>query len=164
MKRGMSLIELVVAAATAVLLLGSVVSLMGLGRASFREAMADQDRLRAAYFGPEELGSAAFSTPDSLRFEENAIAFLTAYDDAGTFHTDARGRPLWQAYQVYRVEGERLLTHRAPPEADPFTERPARLVAEGVRGLQGRRDDERLVINLELAGGGRRSLTVEVRN
>lgn len=146
-RRAFTLLELVLAAGLTTLLLSLMLSLLSYGRGEFLLALEDNDLANASYRAPRLIADQLrFSPAASVSSSPAGIAFLSAYDDHGSYRLDDQGRPLWQAYEHYFVEpGTHNLRHRrlaftgdqpVPIESHRLqTLGPARLVARDITAL-----------------------------
>ena len=122
-KRGLTLIELTIAGAVSVLLLGIILAVFRMGQTTFFQALDDTGSTRAAYLVPRSIADRlAGSTAASVSASPGAFSFLTAYDRNGRFQTNALGRPAWSDYEVFYLLGTELHSARAAnasPSAEP---------------------------------------------
>ncbi|MGE0496019.1 MAG: hypothetical protein AB7S38_42840 [Vulcanimicrobiota bacterium] len=175
-RRAFTLLELVLAAGLTTLLLSLMLSLLSYGRGEFLLALEDNDLANASYRAPRFIADQLrFSPAASLSSSPSGIAFLSAYDDHGSYRLDDQGRPLWQAYEHYFIEpGTHNLRHRrlgfsgdlaVPIEAHRLQALgPARLVARDITALRLEQPEEgwQLVLSVEHQRGSK-TLGGEVR-
>lgn len=126
-KRGMTLAEVVVTSGLMSILLlamGAVykIGIVGLSKTTAHADMLSQAQIAAAKLS-REVASSSF---DSLTLspDHSAASFLIRIDEKGEFGFDPiNGRPLWQSYVVYYVEGDELKRRVLPlPEAAPLAD------------------------------------------
>lgn len=113
-RKGLTLIEVTIAGAVSVLLLGIILAVFRMGQTSFFQALDDTGSTRAAYVVPRSIvDRLAHSTRDSVSAAPGAFSFLTAYDRNGRFQTNALGRPQWSEYEAFYLLGTELHSARA---------------------------------------------------
>lgn len=118
MRRGLTLVELLMA-----LGLSSVVGMIALslfltGRDTFLLALDEAALAEATYRIPRDIAEGLeHSRLDLITYGPDSLTYATAYDPAGMFRTDESGRPDWQALQDLWVAQGRLFRGRRPHTA-----------------------------------------------
>lgn len=158
-RRGMTLVEAVVAmglmAAMAALTLGLLTTANSFYRSGTQRS--DATRLGAILF--TKLDDDFFHMGSRKRVvTERAVVHRSALDEEGVFHKDTQGYPAWQAWIEYAIEDSRLLKRRAqlPPDDSnlmlpPSQWDPARTVVDGVgSGSWSESGDQNVTLSLVL--------------
>lgn len=108
-RSGMTLVELVMAAALSLLLLSGMLSLLRVGRAFFLSALDESALVDCTYRIPRDIVERlSLSRADSVSPGNYTFQFATAYSEGGVFQRQSDGRPAWQGQEVYRLLNHQL--------------------------------------------------------
>ncbi len=168
-EKGLTLIEVLLGATVAMLLLSSIVGLVKLSGSVFRRGLESQQLARTAYFQFERPREFASTPYDSVAYQDNLVSYLSARDEVGVFRTDSRGCPDWQAYLILTVEDHKLHLYRTPftgrdPEPIDGESLSSTLTAKGqviahdIAALRVEPMGEQYRLVFALVGGGERSI------
>lgn len=130
MRRGLTLIELLLGLGLSSLMLTVALSLFVAGRDMFLVALDEAALAQATYLVPRDIADGLEHTELSrITYAEDQLTFATAYDSTGTFRTDETGLPDWQSLLDFWVQDGRLLRGRRPHDGR------GQLVCESIRRL-----------------------------
>ena len=108
MKRGMSLIELLITFVVVILLMGALFWMLLAGKtmwqASVTRSAGRQDVQTASWRIALDLRDSKFDTiTNNTSGTPSAFSFLSAYNSGGNFVTDNSGEVSWQKYIIYYI-------------------------------------------------------------
>lgn len=125
-RRGMSLIEIDVAAAILILLFGAIVLIYQVCAKVWRKVDIRTGLLRELQVAVRYLERGLEVThPYGLARAENALAYLSATDEDDNIVVGGNGGPAWQKFVIFYVDADgrlrRRLVELSTPETDPPT-------------------------------------------
>lgn len=139
-RRGMTLVEAVVAMGLMAAMAALTLGLLTTANSFYRSGTQRSDATRVGAILFTKLDDDFFHMGSRKRVvTEGACVHRSALDQEGVFQKDSQGYPAWQAWVEYAIEDSRLIRRRAelsPEETDlmlpPSQWGPARTVVDGV--------------------------------
>lgn len=114
-RRGLTLLEMVLAVALLAILLATVFFIFETSAEAFLTSGAESDIRNQASVAKEAIKRAGRETDwDSLTVAPQALSLLTHRDEEGHVVRDDQGNPVWQAYLVFFQAGSELHLRRLP--------------------------------------------------
>lgn len=114
-RRGISLVELVLALGLSSMLATVFLTLLFLGRDAYLDSLDEAGLSRVTYLVPRDLTDGLEQSRLALiAYSPDLLTFASAHDESGRFVTDSRGVPDWQSPISYWLEGGKCWKGRRP--------------------------------------------------